>query len=362
MSKRAAIYNRYLKTAGGGERSSLQFACALEDLGYQISLLTEPGSNVSLQDLAPVFGIKPNTNWELLELEEWEVNDYCKSSAQQVFVNHTFSSFIPAPTPCALYALMFPHQINQVQLYALGTYQWIFCNSPFSQLYAQQRWREDLPLIVAPPPISREHFRYAKEETDKEKLILNVGRFNIDGHSKCQKEAIEAFLKLRSDKILGPDWRMLVVGQLNEGEANLEYFRECSALAPDLVEVRKNVSFAELAQAYQRAAVLWQFTGFGLDYGQIPERCEHLGLVALDALCYGTVPICYDRSGATMLTAFADVGYSFHDIDQLSQCMRWVEADFGGALQQGQMRRCRAEARKYSYAHFRAQLQSCLGI
>jgi len=357
---RAAIYNRYLKTIGGGERSSIEFARALEDLGYEITLITDPGSNTSVEKLASVFGITPRTRWSLVEVESSSLNRYCLNTRQDVFVNHTYSSYIPSAAPIGIYLLMFPHQISDEQLKAMASYKAIFCISPFVELYLKMRWGNEFPLVVFPPPISQQHFQNNYSLTKKEKLILNVGRFNVDGHSKCQKEAIEAFIWLKEMGVLDPEWRMIVAGHLNEGELNREYFEYCSALSPEDVTVIKNASFNDLCKYYSRAAVLFQFTGFGLDFGVIPERCEHLGLVAMDAMCYGTIPVVYERSGAALITDWGDSMYSFTNRLELAKIMSWITADFGTSSYLSHMRRCRAEAQKYCYANFCAKLEGVL--
>lgn len=359
-TRKAAVYNRYLKTVGGGERTCLEFARALEDLGYEITLITDPGSDISIQRLCSVFEIHPKSKWKLAEVPPYEVEKYCRETFQDVFVNNTFASYIASAAPIGIYLLMFPHQVTSKQLEALKSYNSIFCISPFVDIYLKIRWGNDLPVVVFPPPISEKHFSNASVATKKEKLILNIGRFNVDGHSKCQKDAIEAFIQLKNDGVLDSEWKMVVAGHLNEGERNKEYFDLCTKLAPDSVSVLKNISFEALVNLYSRATILFQFTGFGLDFGVIPERCEHLGLVAMDALCYGTIPVVFERSGAALFTDWGESIYSFTDLPELSKIVSLISKDFGKIAHKIRMRKCRSEAQKYSYANFHSKIASIL--
>lgn len=360
-SGRAAIYNRYLKTAGGGERSSLECARALEDLGFEIFLITDPNTDLKIASLISSFGINPRSHWHLVELaSEEDIKKFCKENHITIFLNHTFANYMPSPVDFGVYVLMFPHVVGEEQLKAIRSYRHIFSNSEFTKLHVLSRWGADLPITVLPPPIATIFFDSAKNACIKSKLILNVGRFNVDGHSKCQKEVIESFLRLKKDGILDSEWRLAVVGQLNEGKKNKDYFDKCAAYSSESVFVKQNVPIRELIALYQEAAVLFQFTGFGIDYGISPERCEHFGLVAIDALCFGTIPVVYDRSGAGYIIRWGETGYTFRNYKELALCMSHIASDYGTRMHTIQMQHCRIEAQKFSYGVFRKEVERSL--
>ena len=336
-ARTAYVYSNYLDTSGGGERSTLDFCMALDNLGFEVTLVTARRCKVSLKQLQENFGIPEKYSWKLKQFDsELHLGEEIKQKNVYLFVNHTFESYLANYAKVGLYLVMFPLPTLPPHIANLLTYDQICCISKFSQTYTKQHWYEDLPTDILYPPISNTHLKADKFPLHKkERLILQIGRFNVAGHSKKQLEAIKCFRQLKETKVLGSAWKMVVVGRVNSGAKNEEYVELCHEAARGAgVEIITNVSLETLQNLYQKAACLWQFTGFGLDFGDIPQHCEHLGLVAMDCFAYGVIPMIYQRSGMVPLVEYGRNGFSFGSYEELGDIMRAFAAGFGGPLHQ----------------------------
>ena len=360
---RALIYNNYFHTAGGGERSTLDLALALDNLGFDVTLATAQLTDVCMEKLKASFGIPKSYNWPLKQyLSEVELAEAVRTENIELFVNHTFCSYMANPAPLGWYMVMFPYPNTADELQRLGSYQLIACNSHFTREYVHTRWAANLPTAVLAPPISETHIsRNPVSLWEKEKLILTLGRFNVKGHNKCQLEAIQEFVKLSKQGVLDSEWRMVVAGYVNESPENNAYVDQCRAAAQDSnVEIRTNATLDSLQSLYRRASCLWQFTGIQLGFGKQPERCEHLGLVALDCYCYGVIPVVYHRGGMTHIVDHGSSGYCFADSDELKDVMSLLSSQFGKAFHQRLFVNCLQQADAHSFPAFKDSIENQL--
>lgn len=360
--KRALVYNRFLSTEGGGERACLDLCGALDTLGYTITLVTDPAFRGELSDLCRIFGMTKGADWTLERIgDEEAIAAYCAQGNFDLFVNHTFESSMPNPAPLGIYLLMFPQALSGTARTHLRTYTTILTISEFSQIHLQHRWGVGFPTHVLPPPISAGHTGATPFLSEKERLILVVGRFNVAGHHKRQLEAIRAFRSMQQQGAMTPQWQLHLVGNLNTGHANERYFQRCvrEAKGGDIT-IEANVTFDRLQDLYRRAVCLWQFTGSALTLGAEPEKCEHLGLAALDGLAYGTLPFVYERSGVSYLIDHGGNGFVFKDTTELTAMMRFLDRAFGGPTHASMFRRATATAERFGVDTYLEQLRLVL--
>lgn len=360
---RAVVYSRYLETLGGGERSSLDTALALRDLGYHVDVVTDRPTSISARQLCAAFGVGDTKGLEVVSYSD--ENEMCKALARRgvdLFVNHTWGSFLPNPCRHGIYMLMFPWSAPASDLAHLAGYNCIACISPFTELHAKKMWGLDLSMRVIPPPISDDALREPEPSVEqKERLVLVVGRFNVDGHNKNQLDAINNFCALYEQGVIDSRWSLAVVGRVNQSPRSRAYLAKCRARAQGYpVEIHTDLPFSELQRLYRRAAVLWQFTGFGLDFGVHPEQCEHLGLVALDALAYGAIPMVYQRSGVGLILSDGIDGLLFEDESELRALMCWFDRVVGSEAHLQLIRNARCTASRFDAPSFRLGLEDAI--
>lgn len=359
------LYDNYFETAGGGERCCLDIASAFASLGFEVELATASSASFVLEEVRGCFGLKEGESWPLRRLaDEEELFRYAAAERFDVFVNHTFCSFMPNPAPLGVYMVMFPAPCPPEKRGFLSTYHCFPCCSAFSEQYVRTWWGEELPTSVLIPPISAAHFKQPPVQLrEKEKLILNVGRFNVFGHNKCQLEAIKNFVRLIEDDVLDQSWRLIVAGRINPSPETEDYVGKCrEAAAGANVQIRTNVSFADLCSLYRKASMLWQFTGCGLEFGVKPEHCEHLGLVSLDCFVYGTIPVVYHRGGMNQILEYGRDGFSFQDYTELRSVMEFFAPRFQGAAHLQLYQAALQKSKCFSFAAFKDKIAVLAGL
>lgn len=359
----AYILNNYLSTAGGGERSTLDYAFALDRLGFSVTLVSTTPQDLTLAEVLRPFFDGPPPSWKVETFEsDGDLALALKERDIDVFVNHSYGSFIENTARVGLYAVMFPHGIPHHTLKSLKSYHRVCAISPFTQIYVESLWGKDLKTSVLVPPISDSHRSSERvRATDKRKQILVVGRFNVLSHNKNQLLAVQAFAEMKRCGILDAEWELVVVGNVNASPENIAYVESCRLAGAGLpVSVLTNVTFDELLEVYQTASCLWQFTGFGEPYGENPQRCEHLGLVAMDCFAHGVIPLLYDRSGAAMLLQEGVTGWAFHTTDELKAQMDLVAREWGQPCHDSVIEALYAQSSLFDTTAFTATLRRVL--
>ena len=355
----AVVFNNFLRTAGGGERSSLDFAAAFRDLGYEVVIAVDHRIEMTLEEASAPFGIELGDGCTLREFNGMgELLHFVRTGGCDVFLNHTFCSFVRNYAPVGLYAVMFAGPIGPPEVANLKTYDRILCNSDFTRQYVDVNWSADLPARTLCPPISKSHLAgleisFAK----KERLILNIGRFNVHGHNKHQLEAIRAFTRNVDNGVFSNEWKLRVIGQVNDNSETHEYVAQCQAAAEGYeVEIFLNAPLTILQESYRRAAYLWQFTGYGLDFGREPEHCEHLGLVALDGFAYGLLAMAYERGGAAMIIRHTLDGFVFKNAVDVDRICSHIAESFGTHWHERCFSLARSRLSEFAYPAFKDQL------
>lgn len=363
----AMVFNNHFRTAGGGERSSLDYASALRALGFRIILATDHRIEMNLEEITKPFGIEfDESHWKL---EQYPGIEALQREIQEkkisVFVNHTYGSWVKNYALLGIYCVMFPHDFGRENTFEreeianIRTYNRIHCNSKFTEQYVHQFWAADLPTKVFVPPISKSHTYGLKSKfEDKEKIILNIGRFNVFGHEKHQLKAIETFVDGCKRGDFDPLWKLLVIGRVNEGRETHKYVEECRKTAKGYnIEIIVDASFEYIIEAYQRASYLWQFTGYGLEFGEKPDQCEHLGLVVLDCFSYGVLPLVYQRGGAALLLKHGEDGFVFRDSEDLLMTMKMLISEHGSFIHRRRFRRSQERFEEFRFEAFRGRLE-----
>lgn len=336
----AVVFNDYMHTLGGGERSALAYARALMDLGFETEVLTRnevPGRNRICETFGDEYDDVP-----IRKVSARQLYSYLKPAGIMVFVNHTFLSFEPNPAKIGFYSQMFPERtVRQYEhtreWSALQTYSALLCNSSFTKTYSIGRW--DFPAEknhVLLPPISSEIIQardqYRRELPQKKKKFLNLGRFNPGVHNKNQKLIIEAFLDAhrRTNALQG--WTLVLCGNRNSDPASEEYYRACVELAQNsngLVELKANLSSSELHQLLKQSFGYVHGTGAFIPAGVSPEKCEHFGLAIAEAMAHGCIPLVYARGGIFDILDHQRGGIAYSNREQLINGFRMISSLYG---------------------------------
>jgi glycosyltransferase involved in cell wall biosynthesis len=227
--------------------------------------------------------------------------------------------------------------------------------SEFTRQWTSARWGFDSDVLF--PPVDT-----SAQILSKEKLIVSVGRFHGGGGvNKGQLEMLRAFARLRERNSSTLDWRYVCVGGLGTRKDDQQYFSACLAEAAHCgAELIANASPAVVKELYGRASIFWHAAGIGKDEQSTPELLEHFGMVTVEAMAHGAVPVVIAKGGQCEIVQDGTTGLLWHsEGDLVEGTLRLIEQPEELALL-GE--RAKAAAGRYSRASFCESLDRLVPI
>jgi glycosyltransferase involved in cell wall biosynthesis len=311
------IFNLYMHTLGGGERSTLEFARAMRDITHQeVTVYCQPSSKIIRPYLENIFSLE----LESIRFITGDAPSLCQAvyaAQHDIFVNHSYQSSLPNPCDVGLYAVMFPVKKDKSGL--LTSYDYLICNSHFTAQYAKlyTELPESIVRVIYPPMACRPDF--SGDEKDW-RVAVNIGRYSSGGHCKHQYEVAQAVARVNGNA--RSPLRLDCFGRVTE----LSYLERCRSLESDQVSFKINATEDSLATALSRAGLYIHGCGLGLEYGVVPELCEHLGLAILEAMSAGCIPLAVSRGGAVEFIEHGVNGFLYDSIEELEELLLMLEA------------------------------------
>jgi glycosyltransferase involved in cell wall biosynthesis len=154
----------------------------------------------------------------------------------------------------------------------------------YSQTWVKNYWNYESDIIY--PAIDISNY---KNNPIKKHQIVSLGHFFFeeDGHSKNQHILISIFKNL-------PNYKLILIG--NAYASDMGYVNECQQFANGYdVEFYFNADFNFIKQTLANSEFLWHANGY---LRTDPSQTEHFGIVVLEALASGCVPIVHNSGGA----------------------------------------------------------------
>lgn len=221
----------------------------------------------------------------------------------------------------------------------------VICNSNFTQNHIDSRLRKNVEVIY--PPIDLTGLK----ESDKEQLILSVGRFS-SLQTKKHEVLISAFKKIKKENNFA-HWKLVIVGGLMESDR--VYFTELNKQVENGdIELRTNISRIELTSLYGRASIYWHGAGFG---ETDPVKMEHFGISTVEAMASGCIPIVYGGGGLPEIVEDKVNGYLWRRSEELIDKTRnLINNPLRGKIKQLAIIR----AKKFSLDKFNAEVDKLL--
>lgn len=350
MLKRAAIYDPYLDTLGGGERYCLTVAEILLKNNFQVDIFWS-GDNTLIQkaetrfsldltnlNIVPdIYEIRPK-NLALIEENENLPNSITKG-LNPIKINFKFKNFYKKIINNRQYDVIFylsdgslpflfgkknflhvqvpliknDKKINNVLNKVKDRfYTNIICNSQFTAKF--QKKISNQKVLVLYPPVDIEKF---DSHQSKENVILSVGRFDNILNAKKQDVLIDAFRSLVvREKI--DNWKLVLVGGSLQDPKNNSYLQYLQKKATNLpVEFIVNPPFNILKDQYAHSKIYWHAAGYDVDENIHPENTEHFGITVVEAMSSGLVPVVISKGGIPEIVDNGVNGYLWQTTDEL---------------------------------------------
>ncbi|MFC1649237.1 glycosyltransferase family 4 protein [Patescibacteria group bacterium] len=279
---KAAIYNPYWDSMGGGERYTLTFARVLVGLGYLVEIEWD-GKDI-IKKLSDRFGINLQNVRFVKSVNKGEGYDLCfwisdgsipLMKARQNILHFQFP--FRDVRGKSLMNKMKLHRINHV-----------VSNSKFTKNIVDQEYGID--SIVIYPPVDTKMFKPQM----KENIILYVGRFSQLAQSKNQHVLIDVFKKYYDEG--GKGWKLVLAG--GSGVGTGDYVKKLQNSAKTYpIRILKNPNLKKLKEMYGKSKIFWSAVGFGSDERKNPEKFEHFGISLVEAMSAKCVPIVFAGGG-----------------------------------------------------------------
>ena len=355
MKLKIGIYNLHMQTKGGGEKRTLVLADHLSRshdvtlfVAQQLDLLVL--ENYFGVDLSRVDVVHLDDNHiqarpqRLTTSPRWEVLSRTfghfrriKSFKIDLFINNSYCSNLPCPAPLGIYMCMFPHVHPRANITLLrwiyrafmdrfedlilgcrvsdfiDSYSTVTANSRFTAEWIERLWRRRPEIVYSVCDTMG-------PSSEKQRIILNVGRFVADDAGKLYKRQdvlLHAFSQLTGLHEAG--WQLHFAGSVEtdaQSEALVDRLENSARGFPAVFHFDADLSV--LRDLYRSASLYWHATGYGFPASQYPHFQEHFGMTTIEAMSAGAVPVVINSGGQNEIVTNAVDGFLWDELSTLS--------------------------------------------
>jgi glycosyltransferase involved in cell wall biosynthesis len=299
---RAAIFNPYLDTLGGGERYTLSFARVLLDLGFNVDI--EWKDEEILKNATERFGINLKDIGVVDDIKRGDGYDLC------FWVSDGSIPALKARKNILHFQVPF-HDVNgtsllnKMKFFRISS---VVCNSQFTKKVIDAEFGLDSKVIYPPVDV------HGMKPKRKENIILSVGRFSKLLQSKHQDILIKAFQKIYDTG--NNDWKLILAGGAEVGDDRFtEELKEMSQGYP--IQIIKSPKLMELKDLYGKSKIFWSASGFNENEILNPEKVEHFGITLVEAMSSGNGVLAFNAGGHKEIIEQGNNGYLWTDTEEL---------------------------------------------
>lgn len=309
---RAAIFNPYLDTLGGGERYTFSFAKTLSEIGFDV--FVEWKSDKILKAVEKRFGINLKDVHIVDTVNRGDGYDLCfwvsDGSIPALKARKNFLHFQVPFTNVNGRSL-----INKMKFFRIER---VICNSLFTKQVVDKEYGVNSVTIY--PPVDVKGFKPKR----KENIILSVGRFSKLLQSKGHDVVIRAFKNFYDSG--NKEWKLILAGGTEIGSSGyIQYLRNLSNDYP--VELVESPDIKKLQELYGISKFFWAATGFKVNEASNPENVEHFGISVIEAMSSACIPFAYNAGGFKETITNGVNGFLWSSEEELIQKTKTVIAD-----------------------------------
>jgi len=302
--KKICLYSPYFpKHIGGGEKYFLDVATELAKYG-EVALAVQIGEKDSsevIYDRYQKFLGREIKDLKLINSPLGTTSSFTEKLlwTKQFDLLYAFTdgSFFPTLAKKNVLHIQTPlmrKPVSVVDRLKLFNWDFINTNSNFTKKIVENFWQVKVDAVHH-PMVDVAEIEALQQATKKEKVILHVGRFFRQLHSKRQDVLVDFFADLvKSHPKEAKGWKLVLIGSVEDES----YAKEVATKAKGYpIEIIHSISRKDLNKWYAKASIYWHATGFGFDQYQYPERMEHFGISTGEAMAGGAVPVVIKTGG-----------------------------------------------------------------
>jgi glycosyltransferase involved in cell wall biosynthesis len=309
-----AIYDHALHVIGGAQKYGLTLASVLQDT-FDITIIANKeisskdflnwynldlsGCRIKIISL-PFFEEKHTFHLDPALVTKDGENPFQAISRESgnydVFINNSMNEMVYPLAGVSILICYFPERRPETYFY-VDSYDYIIHISRYTAEWIEKKWRLTPHQHIYPFV----DIEAAPAEAPKKKIILSVARFEGEG-TKRQKEMAEAFLRLNEVyPEIAADWKFILAGGSSPANPYLSRLADMMRANPrGNIELKVNISAAELKSLYRESTLFWHLCGLNHDD---PSAIEHFGMTTIEAMHHSLVPIVYDGGGQREIVA-----------------------------------------------------------
>lgn len=337
---KAAIYNPYLDTLGGGERYTLSFAKVLAEKGYSVDI---EWKSISIKEkIKERFGFKLDKKINFIDdIKRGENYDICFwISDGSIPTLRARSNFLHFQVPFK--NINGRSLLNKMKLFRINK---IICNSSFTKNIIDKEYGVDSLVIY--PPIDTTSIKPKR----KEKVISYVGRYSNLVQNKGHEIIINTFKNLVKEKGFS-EWKLILAGGVEVGVGN--YLKRLKSLAKgNNIEFIESPNFDKLKEIYGKSKFFWSAAGYGVNEKNNPEKLEHFGISLIESMAAGAVPVVFGAGGYKEIITNGENGFLYDNKNELIKITKRVISEKG--LFKKISNNAIYTSRKYSYEKFKEE-------
>jgi len=299
---KAAIFDPYLDSLGGGERYAVGVAKAFLKNGYDVFFQWK--DKKILDDLKNRFGIETKEFNVLKNIDRGNGYDalfwFSDGSIPLLYSRQNFLHFqIP------FQKVNGKSMINRMKFLRIKK---VICNSEYTKNIIDREYGINSTVLY--PPCDIASFKPLK----KKNMIVYVGRFSNLTQNKNQHLLIDNFKKLVDDGL--KNWKLVLIGGTEVGAdiylKNLHLLKEGYP-----IEIIEKPPFKVIQKYLGEAKIFWSAVGFGFDEEKEPFKMEHFGISLVEAMACACVPVVYSGGGYKEIIQNGKNGFLWKSEDEL---------------------------------------------
>jgi len=298
---KAAIFNPYLDTLGGGERYTVGAIQAFRHEGYRVEL--EWKEQAIIGKLEKRFGVSLENTKVVESVNRGDGYDAC------FWISDGSIPTLRSRNNILHFQVPFKNVngrtlMNRMKFFRI---KHVVCNSNFTKEVIDNEFGVSTKVVY--PPVSVGDFKSKR----KQNVVCYVGRFSELAQKKRQDVLIEVFKKFYLNN---NNWKLVLAGGTEVGKGKIiESLKKAAEGFP--VEVVESPSYSEVKELMGISKMFWSASGFEVDEERNPREVEHFGITVVEAMAAKAVPLISEKGGHREIVKNAESGYLWKTKEEL---------------------------------------------